>query len=74
MKNTKKQSNKTFPNIGNVSSRSITNIRIPKEKKKWSLALKQILFNLLKNKNEMIASEYSEFFIAIKMLNRSVMV
>ena len=33
MKNTKKQSNKTFPNIGNVSSRSITNIRIPKEKK-----------------------------------------
>ena len=42
------------------------------KRKKWSLALKQIIFNLLKNKNEMTASEYSEFFIATKMLNRSV--
>ena len=44
------------------------------KRKNWRLALKQIIFNLLKNKNEMTASEYSEFFIAIKMLNRSVMV
>lgn len=29
MKNTKKQSNKTFPNIGNVSNNNITRILIP---------------------------------------------
>lgn len=29
MKKTKKQSNKTLPSIGNVSSKSITNIRMP---------------------------------------------
>lgn len=32
IKNTKKHSNKTLPNIGNVSSRSITNIRMPRDK------------------------------------------
>ena len=29
MKNTKKHNNNTFPNIGNVSRRSITKIRMP---------------------------------------------
>ena len=34
MKNTKKQSKRTLPNMGKVSNKSITNIRIPVEKKR----------------------------------------